>query len=146
MLSRASGEQRQVLKQGLNHAKSRIKEAWRRWVLKQGLNYVGSRIREAAAQAQAGSWPRPKTYSWTAAFVLRASFAVAKCVACDSTCVREETGNQRPLHLEFSACAQRYHATKNSCGLAPQAHGSLSMRTETCSCKTTAAISRRPID
>ena len=41
------------------------------------------------------------------------SFAVAKCVACVSTCLHEETGNQRPLHLEFSACAQRYHATRN---------------------------------
>ena len=141
-------------------------------MLEQGLNYVKSRISEAAAQAQAESRPRPKThswtaafvlrasfavskagvgpktYSWTAAFVLRASFAVAKCVACVSTCLHEESGNQRPLHLEFSACAQRYHATKNSSGLAPQADGSLSksMRTETCSCKTTAAISRRPID
>ena len=113
---------------------------------KQGLNCVKSRIREAAAQAQAESRPRPKTCSWTAAFVLRASFAVTKCVACVSTCLHEETGNQRPLHLEFSACAQRYHATKNSCGLAPQAHGSLFMRIETCSCKTTAATSRRPID
>ena len=42
---------------------------WKRWVLKQGLNYVKSRIRER---------PRPKPYSWTAAFVLRASFAVSK--------------------------------------------------------------------
>ena len=113
--------------------------AWKRWVLKQGLNYVKLRIREAAAQAQAESRPRPKTYSWTAAFVLRAPFAVAKCVACVSTCVREET-------VKFSACAKRYHATKNSCGLAPQAHRSLAMRKETCSCKTTAAISHRPID
>ena len=58
-----------------------------------------------AAQAQAESRPRPKSYSWTAAFVLRASFAVAKRVTCVSTCLHEETGNQRPLHLEFSACA-----------------------------------------
>ena len=70
MLSRASGEQRQVLKQGLNHAKSRIKEAWKRWALKQGLNYVRSRIREAAAQAHTESPP--------AAFLLSASFAVSK--------------------------------------------------------------------
>ena len=79
-------------------------------MLKQGLNYVKSRIREAAAQAHPESPPRPKTYSWTAAFVLRASFAVAKCVACVSTCVREET-------VEFFARAKRFHATKNSCGL-----------------------------
>ena len=88
-----------MLKQGLNHAKSRIRDAWKRWVLKQGLNYVKSRsgkqgwvlkqglnhaksrIREAAAQAQAESGPRPKTYSWTAAFVLRASFAASKAGA-----------------------------------------------------------------
>ena len=115
-------------------------------MLKQGLNYVKSRVREVAGQAHPESLPRPKTYSWTAAFVLRASFAVAKCVAGVSTCVHEETGNQRPLHLEFSARTERYHATKNSYGLAQQAHASLSMRTETCSCKTTAAISRRPIE
>ena len=42
------------------------------------LNYVKSRIREAAAQAHPESRPRPKTCSWTAAFVLRASFAVGK--------------------------------------------------------------------
>ena len=42
-----------------------------------------------------------------AAFVLCASCAVAKCVACVSACVREETGNQRPVHSEFSACAKR---------------------------------------
>ena len=65
-------------KQGLNHAKSRNRDAWKRWVLKQGLNYVKSRIREAAAQAHPESPPRPKTYSWTAAIVLRASFAVSK--------------------------------------------------------------------
>ena len=47
---------------------------------------------------------------------------------------------------QFSSCAKRYHATKNSCSLAPQAHRSLSMRAETCSCKTTAAISHRPMD
>ena len=50
MSSRASGKQRWVLKQGLNHAKSRI--------------------REAAAQAHTESPP--------AAFLLRASFAVSK--------------------------------------------------------------------
>ena len=47
-------------------------------MLKQGLNYVKSHIREAAAQAHPESPPRPKTYSWTAAFVFRASFAVGK--------------------------------------------------------------------
>ena len=78
MLSRASGKQGWVLKQGLNHAKSRIRDAWKRWVLQQGLNYVEARIREAAAQVHAESPPRPKTYSWTAAFGLRASFAVSK--------------------------------------------------------------------
>ena len=70
MSSRASGKQRWVLKQGLNHAKSRVRDAWKRWVLKQGRNYVKSRIREAAAQAHAES-PPP-------AFLLRASFAVSK--------------------------------------------------------------------
>ena len=50
----------------------------RGWVLKQGLNCVKSRISKAAAQTQAESRPRPKTYSCTAAFVLRASFAVGK--------------------------------------------------------------------
>ena len=43
--------------------------------------------------------------------------------------------------FEFSACAQRYHATKNSCGLAPQAHASLSMHSYIYSCKTIVAIS-----
>ena len=70
-----------MLKQGLNHAKLRIRDAWKRWVLKQGLNYVKSRsgkqgwvleqglnhaksrVREAAAQAHPESLPRPKTYS-----------------------------------------------------------------------------------
>ena len=66
-----------MLKQGLNRAKARIRQHGR-GVLKQGLNYVKSRIREAAPQAQAESRPRPKTYSWTAAFVLRTSFAVSK--------------------------------------------------------------------
>ena len=99
-------------------------------MLKLELNYVKSRIREAAAQAHPESPPRPTTYSWTAAFVLGASFAVPNCVACVSTCVRAETGNQRSLRLEFSACAKRHHATDNNCGPAPQAHGSLSMRTQ----------------
>ena len=67
-----------MLKQGLHHAKSRIRDPWRRWVLKQGLNYVKSRIREAAAQAHPESPPHAKTYSCTAAFVFRASFAVSK--------------------------------------------------------------------
>ena len=69
MSSRASGKQRWVCKQGLNRAKSRIRDAWKRSVLKQGLNYVKSRIREAAAQAYTESPP--------AAFLLRASFAVS---------------------------------------------------------------------
>ena len=77
MLSLDQGSRGGCLSKGLNHAKSRIRDAWKGWVLKQGLNYVKSRIREAAAQAQAESRPRPKTYSWTAAFVLRASFAVS---------------------------------------------------------------------
>ena len=47
-------------------------------MLKQGLNYVKLRSREAAAQAHAESPSHPKTYSWTAAFGLRASFAVSK--------------------------------------------------------------------
>ena len=51
-------------------------------MLKQGLNYVKSRIREAAAQAHSESPPRPEPYSWTAAFVLRASFAVSKAGVC----------------------------------------------------------------
>ena len=78
MLSRTSGKRRRVLKQGLNHAKSRIRDAWKRWVLKQGLKCVKTCIREAAAQAHAKSAPRPKTYSWTAVFVLRAPFAGSK--------------------------------------------------------------------
>ena len=53
MSSRASGKHRWVCKQGLNRAKSRIRDAWKRWVLKQGLNYVKSRIREAAAHVRA---------------------------------------------------------------------------------------------
>ena len=65
-----------MLKQGLKHVKSRSGKQG--WVLKQGLNHAKSRIREAAAQAQAESRPHPKTYSWTAAFVLRASFEVSK--------------------------------------------------------------------
>ena len=63
MLNRASRKQGRVLKQGLNHAKSRIRDPWRRWVLKQGLNYDKSRIKEAAAQAHPESPPHPKTYS-----------------------------------------------------------------------------------
>ena len=39
-----------MLKQGLNHAKSRNR-AWKRWVLKQGLNYVKPRIGEAGVGA-----------------------------------------------------------------------------------------------
>ena len=70
MSSCASRKQRWVLKRGLNHAKLRIRDAWKRWVLKQGLNYVKSRIREAAAQAHTESPP--------AAFLLRACFAVSK--------------------------------------------------------------------
>ena len=53
MSSRASGKQRWVCKQGLNRAKSRIRDAWKRWVLKHRLNYVKSRIREAAAHVLA---------------------------------------------------------------------------------------------
>ena len=48
MSSRSSGKQRWVFKQGLNHAKSRIRGHGRgAWVVKQGLNYVKSRIGEA---------------------------------------------------------------------------------------------------
>ena len=46
-----------MLKQGLNHAKSRIRDAWKRWVLKQGLTYLEARIREAAVQAHARQIP-----------------------------------------------------------------------------------------
>ena len=35
-------------------------------------------IREAAVQVRRESPPRPKIYSWTAAFVLHASFSVSK--------------------------------------------------------------------
>ena len=56
---------------GLNHAKWRIREHGRDGCL-------SNRSREAAAQAHAESPPRPKTYSWTAALGLRASFAVSK--------------------------------------------------------------------
>ena len=52
-----------MLKQGLNHVSSRIRDPWSRWVLKQGLNDVESRIGEAAARAHPESLPRPKTYS-----------------------------------------------------------------------------------
>ena len=108
---------------------------WKGWVLKQGLNSVKSRIREAAAQAHPESRPRPKTYSWTAAFVLRAPFAVAKCVACVSTCLHEKPGTSDPYtwnflrahrdimrpktvavshrkHMDLSLCAQRHVLAK----------------------------------
>ena len=104
-------------------------------MLKQGLNCVKSRIREAAAQAQAESWPRPKTYSWTAAFVLRVLFTVATCVVCVSEpatltlgifCVRKETScdqNQlrsRTASTWISLHAQRDMFLQNDCcGLAP---------------------------
>ena len=84
MLSRASGKQRWVLKQGLNHANSRIRDSWKRWVLKQGLNYVEAPIREAAAQAHAESPPSPKTHSWTAAFVLKQGLNHAKSRISDA--------------------------------------------------------------
>ena len=143
------------------------KHTWKRWVLKQGaklcqvahqgsccasthgrggclskgLNYVKSHIRETAAQAHAESLPRPKTYSWTAAFA-----PPGKSVTRISTCAREETRNQRRLTLGL-LCARkeisRYQ--KNCCVFTPQAHGSLSTRTETCSCEKTVANSRCPI-
>ena len=72
MSSRASRKQRWGLKQGLNHAKSRIRDAWTRRVPKQGLNYAKSLIREAAAAAQAHAESPPAT------FLLRASFAASK--------------------------------------------------------------------
>ena len=40
-----------MLKQGLNHAKSGIRDAWKRWVPKQGLNHVKSHIGEAGVGA-----------------------------------------------------------------------------------------------
>ena len=96
-----------MLKQRRNHAKSRIKDPWKRWVPKQGLNYVKLRVKEAAAQAHPESPPGPKTFPWTASFVLRASFAVAKCVACVSTCVHEKKpGTSDPYTWNF-LCAQR---------------------------------------
>ena len=119
MLSRAS---RKLLR----------KRTWKKRVQKQGLNCVKSRIREAAAQAHAESPPRPNTYSWTAAFAL-----LGKSVTRISTCVREETGNQRRLtlgllcarkemiscdkknaafsrrkHMDLSPCAQRHVPAK----------------------------------
>ena len=78
-------------------------------------------------------------------FALGAFFAVGKCVARVSTCVREETGNRRCVTLGLLCVRKNHHATKNCCVLTPQAHGCVSMRTETCSCERTAAISRRPI-
>ena len=123
-------------KQELNHAKSRIRDLWRRWVLKQRLNYVNSRIREAAAQAHPRNPRRvPKTYSWTAAFVLRASFAVAKCVVCVSPAYAKKPGTSDPYtwnflraqrdimrpktaavsrrkHMDLSPCAQRHVLAK----------------------------------
>ena len=134
---------RWVLKQGLNHAKSRIRDAWKRWVLKQGLNYVEARITEAAAQAHAESPPRPKTYSWTAAFR-------APCVFRRRQMRRRHFDlrtrrNQRCVTLGFLCVRKSHHATKNCCVLTLRAHGSVSMRTETCSCERTAAISRRTI-
>ena len=64
-------------------------------------------------------------------FALRAFFAVGKCVVRVSTCVREETGNQRCVTLGLLCVSKNHHATKNCCVLTPQAHGSVSMRTET---------------
>ena len=50
MSSRASGKQRWVLKQGLNHANSRIRGHGKGWCLSRG-NYVKSRIGEAEVGA-----------------------------------------------------------------------------------------------
>ena len=108
-------------------------------MLKQELNYVKSRIREAAAQAHPESPPRPKTYSWTAAFVLRASFAAAKCVACVSTvdlrtrrnlgivCVRKDIScDQKQLRSRTASTWIYLHAHRDmflqndGCDLAPR--------------------------
>ena len=88
MLSRASGK---LLR----------KRTWKGWVHKQGLSCVKSRITEAAAQARAKSPPCPKTYSWTAAVSL-----LGKSVIRISTCVCEETRNQRRLTLGL-LCARK---------------------------------------
>ena len=106
-------------------------------MLKKGLNYVKSPIREAAAQAHPESPPRPKTYSWTAAFVLRASFAVAKCVACVSTCVREETGNQLTLEIfcvrkEISCDQKQLRSRTASTWISPHAHKDMFLQNDCC--------------
>ena len=149
MLSRAPGKLLRkhtckwwVLEQGLDYAKTRIREAVAQaWVHKQRLSCVKSRIREAVAQARAKSPPCPKTYSWTAAVSL-----LGKSVTRISTCVREETRNQRRLALGLLCARKKISCDKkNCCVLTPPAHGSPSMRTETCSCEKTVANSRRPI-
>ena len=61
-----------MLKQGLNHAKSRNREHRRDRYLNRGKNYINSYIREAVVQAHPEFPLRLKTYSWTAAFVLKA--------------------------------------------------------------------------
>ena len=99
MLSRASGKQGWVLKKGLNHAKSRIRDAWNRWVLQQGLNYGKSPIREAAAQAHAESPPRPKTYSWTAVFRAPCVFRRRQMRRPRFDLRTQRTGNQRCVTL-----------------------------------------------
>ena len=89
---------------------------------KQGQSCVKSRIREAAAQARAKSPPCPKTYSWTAAVSL-----LGKSVIRISTCVREETKNQRRLlHLDVFARARTYHATKKIAAFSRRKHMDLS--------------------
>ena len=97
-----------MLQQGLNHAKSCIRDAWKRWALQQGLNYVKSRSRKQGWVLKQGlnhakshirdAWKRwvlkqglnyaksrireaaaqAHTESPPATFLLRASFAASK--------------------------------------------------------------------
>ena len=80
-------------------------------MLKPGLSCVKSRIREAAAQARAKSPPCPTTYSWTAAVSL-----LGKSIIRMSTCVREETRNQRRLTSTWiSLHAHRKRLLRKDC-------------------------------
>ena len=71
-------------------------------------------------------------------FAFRAIVAAGKCVARVSTCVREETGNQRCVTLGLLCMRKNHHATKNCCVLTPQAwiclhaHRNMFLRKDCC--------------